>query len=242
MLLSSWVVSLANAHTCWCLHLSTFHCHRCRPTPSTAWFNFLQVLLKILDEWFPSAYPGFHMFSGHGRAVVHVETWTSDVVLLPPGCLVLLSLLTSLQFEESLKCVWFRKSPSVPFLIILIIRSIWTFLFVTGREISCFYWSGLCLKEHSWWVSQHWHCSRKLLGLSQLSWPHKIGFCERKTLAYEHGRGASGKEPTCPWRRHKRPGFDPWVGKIPWRRAWQPTPVFFPGESHGQRSLAGYGP
>ena len=37
-----------------------------------------------------------------------------------------------------------------------------------------------------------------------------------------------------------RPGFDPWVGKIPWRRAWQPTPVFLPGESHGQRSLAGY--
>jgi len=34
--------------------------------------------------------------------------------------------------------------------------------------------------------------------------------------------------------------FDPWVGKIPWRRAWQPTPVFLPGESHGQRSLAGY--
>ena len=35
--------------------------------------------------------------------------------------------------------------------------------------------------------------------------------------------------------------FDPWVGKIPWRRAWQPTPVFLPGESHGQRSLVGYG-
>jgi len=33
-------------------------------------------------------------------------------------------------------------------------------------------------------------------------------------------------------------GFDPWVRKIPWRRAWQPTPVFLPGESHGQRSLA----
>ena len=30
--------------------------------------------------------------------------------------------------------------------------------------------------------------------------------------------------------------FDPWVGKIPWRRAWQPTPVFLPGESHGQKS------
>ena len=36
--------------------------------------------------------------------------------------------------------------------------------------------------------------------------------------------------------------FDPWGGKIPWRRAWQPTPVFLPGESHGQRSLEGYGP
>ena len=33
-----------------------------------------------------------------------------------------------------------------------------------------------------------------------------------------------------------------WVGKIPWRRAWQPTPVFLPGESYGQRSLAGYSP
>ena len=36
--------------------------------------------------------------------------------------------------------------------------------------------------------------------------------------------------------------FDPWVGKTPWRRAWQPTPVFSPGESHGQRSLVGYSP
>ena len=33
-----------------------------------------------------------------------------------------------------------------------------------------------------------------------------------------------------------------WVGKTPWRRKWQPTPVFLPGKSHGQRSLAGYGP
>ena len=39
-----------------------------------------------------------------------------------------------------------------------------------------------------------------------------------------------------------RPGFDPWVGKIPWRRKWQPTPVFLPGESPGQRSLVGYSP
>ena len=36
--------------------------------------------------------------------------------------------------------------------------------------------------------------------------------------------------------------FNPWVGKVLWRRAWQSTPVFLPGESHGQRSLAGYSP
>ena len=52
----------------------------------------------------------------------------------------------------------------------------------------------------------------------------------------------SGKESTYQYRRHKRRGFDPWVGKIPWREEWQPTPVFLPGESHGQRSLAGYSP
>ena len=43
-------------------------------------------------------------------------------------------------------------------------------------------------------------------------------------------------------RRHRRPRFNPWIGKIPRRRAWQPTPVFLPRESHGQRSLAGYSP
>ena len=40
----------------------------------------------------------------------------------------------------------------------------------------------------------------------------------------------------------KKLGFDPWVGKVPWRRPRQPTPVSLPGESHGQRSLAGYSP
>ena len=40
----------------------------------------------------------------------------------------------------------------------------------------------------------------------------------------------------------RRPRFDSWVRKIPWRRKWQPTPVLLPGESHGQRSLAGYSP
>ena len=39
----------------------------------------------------------------------------------------------------------------------------------------------------------------------------------------------------------RKPRFDPWGGKMPWRRAWQSTPVFLPGKSHGQRSLVGYG-
>ena len=40
----------------------------------------------------------------------------------------------------------------------------------------------------------------------------------------------------------RRPGFDPWVGKIPWRREWQPTPLFLPGEFHGQKRLVGHSP
>ena len=53
-------------------------------------------------------------------------------------------------------------------------------------------------------------------------------------------RGLPGWWLQC--RRLKRYRFSPWVGKIPWRRAWQPTPVFLPGESHGQRSLVVYSP
>ena len=40
----------------------------------------------------------------------------------------------------------------------------------------------------------------------------------------------------------QRPDLDPWVGKIPWTRKWQPTPAFLPGKFHGQRSLVGYSP
>ena len=54
--------------------------------------------------------------------------------------------------------------------------------------------------------------------------------------------GTSGKEAAHQCRRLKRCRFDPWVGKIPWKHEWQPTPVFLSGESHGQRSLAGYSP
>ena len=49
----------------------------------------------------------------------------------------------------------------------------------------------------------------------------------------------SGKESTSQGRRRE---VDPWVGKISWRRKWQPTPVSFPEKCHGQKSLAGYSP
>ena len=56
---------------------------------------------------------------------------------------------------------------------------------------------------------------------------------------YRLPRWLSGRESTCQCRRCR---FDPWVGKIPWRRKWKPPPVFLPGEFHGQRSLVGYSP
>ena len=62
---------------------------------------------------------------------------------------------------------------------------------------------------------------------------------ENLTTAIWASRWLSGKESACQCRRHR---FDPWIGKILGRRKWQPTPVFLPGESQGQRSLEGYSP
>ena len=72
-----------------------------------------------------------------------------------------------------------------------------------------------------------------------------IGWSQGVVWVYPHlgfPGSASGKELVFQCRRHKRHGFDPWLRKIPWRTAWQPSSVFLPGESHGQRSLVVYGP
>ena len=61
-------------------------------------------------------------------------------------------------------------------------------------------------------------------------------------LGHANPGDSSGKESACLCRRCRRHGFHLWVGKIPWRRKWQPTPVFLPGEFRGQRSLEGYSP
>ena len=55
-------------------------------------------------------------------------------------------------------------------------------------------------------------------------------------------RWCSGKESACQCKRHRRLGFHPWIGIIPWRRKWQPAPVFLLEKSHGQRRLMGYSP
>ena len=67
-------------------------------------------------------------------------------------------------------------------------------------------------------------------------------FSMRQSWVWGFPGGTNGKEPTWQCSRHKRHGFDPWVGKIPWRRALQTVPIFLLGEPQGQRSLAGYSP
>ena len=88
------------------------------------------------------------------------------------------------------------------------------------------------------------HLQRMIQKLS--SWLCFPLLCVRIAQVYQMltrlPRWLSGKESACQCRRCRRWGFDPWTGKIPWRRKWQPSPVFCPEKSHGQTSLDGYSP
>ena len=84
---------------------------------------------------------------------------------------------------------------------------------------------------------QHWLC---------LSWS-SCGDLPCFWFAFNHltyglPRWRSGKKSACQCRRCERYRFSPWVGKLPWRRKWKPTPVFLPGQVYGQRSLVGFSP
>ena len=81
-----------------------------------------------------------------------------------------------------------------------------------------------------------------LKSLEEELWSGLQGNREPLKVLWGFSGGARGNEPACQCRRHKRLRFDPWVRKIPWRRPQPPIPVFLPGESLGQRSLAGYSP
>ena len=72
--------------------------------------------------------------------------------------------------------------------------------------------------------------------------PFQFNFPRQSILSIGLPRWLSDKESACQCRRHQRCGFNPWVRKIPWRRKWQSTPVFLPGESHGQKSLVSPSP
>ena len=94
-------------------------------------------------------------------------------------------------------------------------------------------------------VVRSWGTFKNNIGFGssvQLNYRGQVGPFKACSFSMGFPGGTSSKEPACQCRRHKRRGFDPWVKKIPWRRKWQPTPVFLPGESRGERSLVGYGP
>ena len=107
------------------------------------------------------------------------------------------------------------------------------------RKISCT--TATKLVRYNYWAHVPYSlCSAIREALTQQQRPNAA---EKKTSIKNLGGfpgGASGKESACQYKWHKRRGFNPWVGKIPWRRAWLPTPVFLPGESHGQRSMVDY--
>ena len=69
-----------------------------------------------------------------------------------------------------------------------------------------------------------------------------LAFWLRSSLGWGLPRWHSGEESACQCRGRKRCRFDPWVGKIPWSRKWQPAPVFLTGKFRGWRILVGYSP
>ena len=111
----------------------------------------------------------------------------------------------------------------------------------------------LCTDSLHWFVSYLWNietdqqlASTPLLPIASLPLVHGIylrvrlyGAERGQKLVLLIGRASLVAQMVKNLLQCRRPGFDPWFGKIPWRRGWQPTPVFWPGESHGQRSLAG---
>ena len=117
---------------------------------------------------------------------------------------------------------------------------------------SCFLGGNWCPKKTSELLKVTYIMTRFVIISLESSWlvmwmPHdeKLSFTAPH-FCWEFPGGTSGKDthpnPHRQCRQCKRPKFDPWVEKIPWRMKWQPAPVFMPGESHGQRNLVGNRP
>ena len=103
----------------------------------------------------------------------------------------------------------------------------------------CFPRLEISLRSPSWWNGWRWKWNALSAHISiWLRWSKCLWQSLNLPQAiFGFPRWLSGKESAC---RYRRCGFDPWVGKILWRRKWQPIPVFLPGKSHGPRSLEGY--
>ena len=88
--------------------------------------------------------------------------------------------------------------------------------------------------QETWVLSQGWEDLLEKGKATHSSIP-EFHVLQSMRLLFEqlslHSGGASGKEPACQCRRLRRRGFHPWEGQVPWRRAWQSTPVFLPAES-----------
>ena len=102
-----------------------------------------------------------------------------------------------------------------------------------GRvRVPALMWPWSCVQSWRVWVCIYF-CSQECP-------EQEPGFVDSSVVLEGFPDGSSGKEHAFHFRRQRRWGFGPGVKKIPWRRAWQPTPVFLPGESHGQRSLGSH--
>ena len=101
-----------------------------------------------------------------------------------------------------------------------------------GWMASLTWWTWVWVNSRSWWWTGRpgmlWFMGSQRVGHD---WATELNWTDN------HSRSMA-----LVVKSHKRPGFYPWVGKIPWGRKWQPTPVLWPGESHGQRSQVGYSP
>ena len=149
------------------------------------------------------------------------------------SCVQLFASLWTIARQAPLLIGFSRREYWSGFLLHFILRGI----FPTQGSNSCL----LCLL--------HWRASSLPLVLPGNVYRHAFNLKEDLKASLEVCRFGywmlectSGKESACRWRRRRKHRFNPWVGKISWRRKWQPTPVFLSGKSHGQRSLVGYSP
>ena len=155
------------------------------------------------------------------------------------GCLETKYFWTS--FQTSCQCIMLCKR-LLPWIYIILAK-----YSSSSSKFRILVTSGEGDKEHELWERAYIYFLN-ILFLLEHNWFTRLCYFQLHSEViqfYIYGRlprWLSGKESTCQCRRCKRCGFDPWVGKVPWRRKWQSAPVFLPGKFHGQRSLAGYSP